>query len=161
TLGALDRAQAVADKMLLHDPLVRARGRFRIAQIAILEGRLAAAYDTLRIALAENRPLGLEGETTQGLISLRALAPIAGAAGDERRYARELADAFTSFGFLGNAASYGYEADLLDAPGQCPAIEPRLARVPDQQRSTVRRRFARSAAIAGCGSCKDAVAEGL
>jgi hypothetical protein len=67
---------------------------------AVFEGRFAAAYDSVRKALAEYRPFAFESELTQCLELLRALTPLVGDAGAQRRYMTELADTYCELALL-------------------------------------------------------------
>ena len=165
-LAGTDRladARAIADRMLLGSPLARARGRYRVAVTAVLEGRFAAAYDAARRALTEHRAFGLQSELTQCLELARSLAPLVADLPAQRRHTEELADVFANLiGDAGTAAATRFELALLDRREAAPSIEEHLAGLPDgPPRDVARRRMLRAAAAAGCGSAPTAVAAGF
>jgi tetratricopeptide (TPR) repeat protein len=156
-------ARAIADRMLIGSPLSRARGRHRIAVTSVFEGRFAAAYDTVRRAIAEHRPFGNQSELTQCLELARALAPLVADAEAQRRYTAELADVFANLiGDAGAAAATRFELALLDRRGGAPSIDEHLAGLDEgPARDVARRRMLRAAAVADCGSAHKAVAAGF
>ncbi|HWU89369.1 MAG TPA: serine/threonine-protein kinase [Kofleriaceae bacterium] len=155
--------RAIADRMLAGSPLVRARGRYRVAVTSVFEGRFAAAYDAVRRAITEHRMFGMQSELTQCLELARSIAPLV--AGDEaqRRYTAELAVAFAAVvGDAGAAAATRFELALLEQPGTAPSIDDHLAGLEDGPvRDVARRRMLRAAALAERGSPHEAVAAGF
>jgi tetratricopeptide (TPR) repeat protein/predicted Ser/Thr protein kinase len=159
-------ARAIADRMLAGTPLVRARGRYRVAVTAVLEGRFAAAYDAVRRAIAEHRAFGWMSEITQCLELARSIALLVANVGAQRRYTEELAVAFeTVIGDPGAAAATRFELALLDPParrGEAPSIDEHLASLEEGPlRDVARRRMLRAAALASVGSPEEAVAAGF
>ncbi len=159
----LSDARAIADRMLLGSPLTRARGRYRIAVTAVLEGRFAAAYDAVRRALTEHRTFGMQSELTQCLELARSIAPLVADLEAARRHTEELTEVFaTMVGDAGTAAATRFELALLERRGAAPSIEEHLAGLEDgPQRDVARRRMLRAAAVADCGSAPRAVAAGF
>jgi tetratricopeptide (TPR) repeat protein len=159
----LSDARAVADRMLVGSPLSRARGRYRVALIAVFEGQFAAAYDAVRRAIPDNRRYGLESELLQCLELARAIAPLVADVAAQRRYTEDLAAVFsTLIGDPGSAAAIRFELALLDRRETSPSIEAHLAGLEDGPvRDVARRRMLRAAAVAGCGDPEAAVAAGF
>jgi hypothetical protein len=156
-------AQRLADRMLLGSALGRARGRYRSAIAAVFDGRFAAAYDSIRVAIEEHRAFGDASELVQTLELARSIAPLVGDRDAERRFTRELADAFeTLVGDQATAAATRYELALLDRRGGAPNMEAHLAALAEgPARDVARRRMLRSAALADLGSPHRAVAAGF
>ena len=159
----LSDARAVADRMLVGSPLSRARGRYRVALIAVFEGQLAAAYDAVRRAILDNRRYGLESELPQCLELARAVAPLVADVGAQRRYTEELVSVFANLlGDAGSAAATRFELALHDRRETAPSIEAHLEGLEDGPvRDVARRRMLRAAAVAGCGDPEAAVAAGF
>jgi serine/threonine protein kinase/tetratricopeptide (TPR) repeat protein len=159
----LSDARAVADRMLVGSPLARARGRYRVALIAVFEGQFAAAYDAVRRAISDNRRYGIESELLQCLELARAIAPLVADVAVQRRYTEELANVFaTLIGDMGSAAATRFELSLLDRGTTPPSIEAHLEELEDGPvRDVARRRMLRAAAVAGCGDPEAAVAAGF
>ncbi len=156
-------AHRIADRMLVGNPLTRARGRYRIAVAAVIEGRFAAAYDSIRRAIDEHRVFGLQSELVQCLELARAIAPLVADVEAQRRYTSELAEAFaTLIGDMGTAAATRYELALIDRRRELPSIDEHLVGLVDGPvRDVARRRMLRAAAVADCGSAHKAVAAGF
>jgi len=156
-------AQRLADRMLLGTALTRARGRYRSAIAAVFDGRFAAAYDSIRIAIDEHRGFGYASELTQALQLARSIAPLVGERDAERRFTAELADAFeTIIGDQATAAATRYELALLDRRAGAPKIDDHLATLAEgPTRDIARRRMLRAAALADVGSPHRAVAAGF
>jgi tetratricopeptide (TPR) repeat protein len=159
----LSDARAVADRMLVGSPLARARGRYRVASIAVFEGQFAAAYDAVRRAIPDNRRYGIESELLQCLELARAVAPLVADVAAQRRYTEELAHVFaTLIGDAGSAAATRFELALIDHPRTAPSIDAHLEGLEDGPvRDVARRRMLRAAAVAGCGDPEAAVAAGF
>ena len=160
----LSDARAIADKMLVGSPLSRARGRYRVALIAVFEGQFAAAYDAVRRAILDNRRYGLESELPQCLELARSVAPLVADAAAQRRYTEELVGVLANLiGDAGSAAATRFELALLDRRGDAaPSIEAHLEGLEDGPvRDNARRRMLRAAAVAGCGDPEIAVAAGF
>jgi serine/threonine protein kinase/tetratricopeptide (TPR) repeat protein len=156
-------ARAIADRMLVGSPLSRARGRHRVAVAAVLQGRFAAAYDTVRRAIAEHSAFGFQSELTQCLELARALAPLVADQEAQRRYTEDLADVLENrIGDVCAAAATRFELALLVRRGTPPSIEEHLAGLEDSPlRESARRRMLRAAAVVDCGSAQEAVAAGF
>jgi len=159
-------ARAIADRMLAGSPLVRARGRYRVAVTAVLEGRFAAAYDAVRRAIAEHRAFGWMSEITQCLELARSIAPLVANTAAQRRYTEELTVAFKAlFGDTGAATATQFELSLIEPPeqrGAALSIDEHLEKLEEGPvRDVARRRMLRAAAIAGVGSLEEAVAAGF
>jgi tetratricopeptide (TPR) repeat protein len=159
----LSDARTVADRMLVGSPLSRARGRYRVALIAVLEGQFAAAYDAVRRAIPDNRRYGVESELVQCLELARAVAPLVADGQAQRRYTEELASVFaTLVGDAGAAAATRFELALLDKSAAPPSIDAHLDGLEDGPvRDVARRRMLRAAAVAGRGDPEAAVAAGF
>ncbi len=159
----LSDARAIADRMLVGSPLSRARGRYRVALIAVFEGQFAAAYDAVRRAIPDNRRYGIESELLQCLELARAVAPLVADVAAQRRYTEDLANVFaTLIGDPGSAAATRFELALLDRQGAPPSIEAHLEGLEDGPvRDVARRRMLRAAAVAGGGDPEAAVAAGF
>jgi tetratricopeptide (TPR) repeat protein len=159
----LSGARAIADRMLAGSPLLRARGRFRVAMIAVFEGRFAAAYDAVRRAISEHRAFGWQSELTQCLELARSIAPLVADVAAQARHAEELAAVFsTMIGDAAAAAAIRFELALLDTGGAAPSIDDYLAGLDDgPMRDTARRSMLRAAALAGYGAPHAAVAAGF
>jgi predicted ATPase/predicted Ser/Thr protein kinase len=165
----LSGARAIADRMLAGSPLVRARGRYRVAVTAVLEGRFAAAYDAARRAIAEHRAFGWMSEITQCLELARSIAPLVANPAAQRRYTEELGVAFQAvFGDAAATAATQFELALLDPPERgdqrdaVPSIDEHLEKLEEgPARDVARRRMLRAAALAGVGSPAEAVAAGF
>jgi serine/threonine protein kinase/tetratricopeptide (TPR) repeat protein len=156
-------ARTIADRMLAGSPLVRARGRYRIAMTSVFEGRFAAAYDAVRRAITEHRAFGVQSELTQCIELARSIAPLVADVHAQRRYTDELAVAFTSIvGDAGAAAATRFELVLLERRDAAPSIADHLVGLEDGPvRDVARRRMLRAAALADCGSPHEAVAAGF
>ena len=160
-LGDVVAAHQLADRMLLGTPAQRAHGRYRMGEIAVVEGRFGAAYETLKRAAEENRPFGGESRLTQTLALLRSIAPLVGAAGDERRWTDELARAQATVGQNATAAAVTSFAATLIGHKVCPTPSVFLDALPEgEEREAARRQMIRASASAGCGSCAEVVAAG-
>jgi tetratricopeptide (TPR) repeat protein len=163
----LSDARAVADRMLVGSPLARARGRYRVALIAVFEGQFAAAYDAIRRAIHDNRRYGIESELSQCLELARAVAPLVADVAAQRRYTEDLVNVFATLsGDAGSAAATRFELALLDrgatTPSTTPSIDAHLEGLEDGPvRDVARRRMLRAAAVAGCGDPEAAVAAGF
>jgi tetratricopeptide (TPR) repeat protein len=150
--------------MLVGSPLSRARGRYRVALIAVFEGQFAAAYDAVRRAILDNRRYGLESELPQCLELARSVAPLVADAAAQRRYTEELVGVLANLiGDAGSAAATRFELALLDRRGDTPpSIDAHLEGLEDGPvRDNARRRMLRAAAVAGCGDPEVAVAAGF
>jgi tetratricopeptide (TPR) repeat protein len=156
-------AQRLADRMLLGSVLSRGRGRYRSAIAAVFEGRFAAAYDSIRVAIEEHRAFGHASELVQTLELARSIAPLVGDRDAERRFTGELAEAFeTLVGDNATSAATRYELALLDRRGGPPRIEEHLAALAEgPARDVARRRMLRAAALADLGPPHRAVAAGF
>ncbi len=156
-------AHRIADRMLIGNSLTRARGRYRIAVAAVIEGRFAAAYDSIRRAIDEHRVFGIQSELLQCLELARAIAPLVADVEAQRRYTSELAETFaTLVGDMGTAAATRYELALIDRRRELPSIDEHLVGLVDgPMRDVARRRMLRAAAVADCGSAHKAVAAGF
>ncbi len=160
--GRTAQAQAILERVQTEGPEPLARAKYRSGVIAVLEGRLTNAYQTLVEALEVNRPLGLRSDTSQILETLQSLAWL-GQPGDLERWTEELAALHATLGAVQYAAATRYELALVRrAPGEpCPDPGEILASVPDGRRaSSLRVQVVRLAAEASCGSCRDALAAG-
>ncbi len=161
----LSDARAVADRMLVGSPLARARGRYRVALIAVFEGQFAAAYDAIRRAIQDNRRYGIESELSQCLELARAVAPLVADVAAQRRYTEDLVNVFATLaGDAASAASTRFELALLDrgATSPAPSIDAHLDGLEDGPvRDVARRRMLRAAAVAGCGDPEAAGAAGF
>ncbi len=152
-------AQRLVDRMLLGSPLSRARARYRTAVIAVFEGRLGAAYQLARAALAEFLPFGLEGELTQCLELIRALAPLVVTPDEVTAATAALANEFAHEADPAIAAVYRYRVAL--AGPTCPKLDDFLADLDPTYHGAARRDMLRFGALGNCASYKDAVAAGL
>jgi tetratricopeptide (TPR) repeat protein len=156
-------ARAVAARLLQAAPQHRARGRYRLGVIATLEGRLAAAYDSLVGAVREARPFGEEADIKQTLEAAQALAVAAGRGADRDALLEELARLQELGGAPGLGAATRFERALhARGAGPCPDLEAAAARLPDGPvRQAARRAMMRAAADAGCAPCAAVVRDGL
>ena len=159
--GRLHDAAAIAAKLLRGDQIDRARGHRRLGDIALLEGRFAAALDAFEQAAAEGRQFGNDGEVVQSLESLRSLASWMGDEKAADTHARAQEEIFRSMGALGSAATVAFERAL--ARGPCPSLDHALDGIPRGVAERIARRdILRAAATRpGCGSCAAVVAAGL
>ncbi len=158
----LTEAAAIADKLVRGDALAHQRGLHRQGVIAVLDGRFAAAYQSLADAMHPREPLGMFSENFQILQSLQSLAWI-GAPGDRARWTTALADQFASFGEVRKEALTRYELALLErAPrAACPTIDDAMEMIPaGALRNAARPAFLRMGPEHGCGRCADVVASG-
>jgi tetratricopeptide (TPR) repeat protein len=156
-------AHRIADRMLIGDELARARGRYRVAMVAVLEGRFAAAYDAVRRAIVENRAFAFQSELAQCLELARALAPLVGDVDAQRGFCAELASVFEDVvGDPATAAATRFELALLERRGGPPSLDEALHGLEHgPSRDVARRRMLRAAAVADCGSPHKAVAAGF
>ena len=124
-------ARAIADRMLVGSPLARARGRYRVALIAVFEGQFAAAYDAIRRAIQDNRKYGIDSELSQCLELARALAPLVADTAAQRRYTEDLVGVFANLaGDTASAAALRFELALLDHGAAAPATAPTATAAP-------------------------------
>lgn len=154
----LSEAQRIVDRMLLGTPLSRARGRYRSAVLAIFEGRIGAAQLLGTQAAEEYGPnVGEESELPQCLTLLRSIGDSATSGSATARLAAWL----SGVGDTQAAAVYLYRGALAAGGGSCPTIDTFTTELDEVDREESRRDILRSAAIAGCASCKDALARGF
>ncbi|MBA2540430.1 MAG: protein kinase [Deltaproteobacteria bacterium] len=156
-------AREIAQRLLREGPIDRARAHKRLGDIAVLEGRFAAAYDSYAAAARDGRPFGLEGGTREALEGLRTLATILDRKPEAASHMKDLADVL---GELGNASARSiasFEHALESRTGTaCPDLAAAVAAIEDPgSRETARKRMLRAGAVRGCGTCKDVVAAGV
>jgi serine/threonine-protein kinase len=161
--GRTREARGPADRLLHGSARDRSYGRHRLGQIAISEGRFAAAYESLQEAAVEARPLGLEGETEQILDLLRTLAPVVGREADVEKLLEELGQVREALGAAGGAVAARFETALRRARGgACPALDAGLGKLAKGPAHTIARiDMQRAAAEAGCLPCSTVVGAGL
>jgi serine/threonine protein kinase/tetratricopeptide (TPR) repeat protein len=144
--GQLPRARRLAEQMVLGSPLERARGRYRMAVIAVLEGKFSSAHNSLRKAIHANRSFGYESELTQCLELGRVIAHVVGDVAAQRAMTRELAEVFTTIvGDPACDAILRHELAILEH-GQA-NIEEHLAPLDGGPRDLARMRMLRMAAL--------------
>jgi tetratricopeptide (TPR) repeat protein len=153
-------AQRIAERMLLGSALERARGRYRMAVVAVMEGKFATALNGARRAIDENRPFGAESELTQCLELARSLTRMIGDTAGERAFGLDLAGLFGGFiGDVANEAALRFDVALLDST-DC-QIEDHLGKLGGAERDHARTQMLRSAGGAGRVSDRDVVAAGF
>ena len=163
-IGDLAGAQAIADRMLLGNALVRARGRYRTGVVGVLQGRFGAAYETLRKAAVETAPFGGESELIQVLRLTIAIAPLAGQPGDLAGLRNDLIAILEQIGDTARVATVRYDLALAGRGrgARCPDLGGFLAALPDGPvRNGARRHIQRAGARAGCVPCATVVADGF
>ncbi len=153
----LREARDVAARLLAGDDLARVRGKRRLGEIAILEGRFEAAWSSLEEALALGRPHGLAGETLLTLESLRAIAPLVQRKDAVPRLVEELEGLVRQVGDLGTAAALAAERRPA---GPCPPAR-ELDRLRGEDRAVADVHLQRARAEAGCAPCADVTAAGV
>jgi len=161
-LGQTREARRLATRLLRGSDFDRARGHYRLGIAAVLEGRLAAAYESFDAGLARARDQGSANEEVQLRESLRELAVLLGRVDDARRLTVEQAATFRGIGMLAWTAVFELEDALLANGASRPSLEELIARVPaGTARHTAEAHLLRVAAAAGLASHADAVRAGL
>ena len=152
-------AQAIAYRLLREEGIDRTRGQRRLADVAMLEGRLGAARDSLELVVREGRRFGLEGGSREALEALRSLAPRVG----DSRSSEQLSVLLQEQGLDAARATAQLEEALVRArPGQCPDARAAASRLPDGSvRDDAFRDMLRVSAEHGCARCEDVVKAGL
>ncbi len=157
--GQLSHARRMAERLLLGSPLERARGRYRMAVIAVFEGKFAAANNSLRKAIGANRAFGMESELTQCLELGRAIASVVGDAASHRKLTAELADVYANvIGDPSCAAIVRHELAVLDGKLE---IEPHLESLEGAARDLARTRMLRHVALVDPAFSRAAVDSGF
>ncbi len=160
--GKTAEARAVADRLVGQDELSRARGRRRLGEIAVLEGRFGAAFDSYRGAVEAGRRFGMEGELAQSFEGLRVVAPLVGRQPEARQTTLEMAKYLDTLHDAPAAAALRYELALSEPGGACPDIDVSAARVPEgPARDLARLHMLRAGAQVACASCREAVQAGM
>jgi tetratricopeptide (TPR) repeat protein len=143
--GQLAHARRMVERMLLGSALERARGRYRMAVIAVFEGKFAAAHNSLRKAIDANRPFALESELSQCLELARVIARVVGDLPAQRRLTGELADTHANVvKDPASAAIFRHELALLDGHVE---VEPHLAGLEGAARDLARTHMLRNVAL--------------
>ena len=153
----LREASAIADRMLHGTAYDRQLARFRIATIAIMEGRFSGAYETLK-SLHEPgaNVFGMEFAFVE---SQRDLARSLGLTEDALRFDAEVEKYHATNG--ADVAALRVRFDRLLAHG-CTAVEPLVGSLPDGPgRAIARRLLLRAAAAKGCVPCAEVVQAGM
>ena len=163
--GRWDEASALADRLLADavaagDPELQRIGRLRLAEIAILRGRFAAARRTLAPLLEAPDATRLIFTVAHQMLADASLAigDRADALALHRALRRGANGARTA---ILDATEEDLTIALLEAPANaCPDLEPRLARLPEPRRSVLRERMTRLGASFGCVPCTRVLALG-
>lgn len=154
----LAEAQRVADRMLLGSPLARARGRYRNAVIAVFEGRFAAGEAAAEQAVREyGTATGEDSEVAQALVIRRQLGDPAAALAATTALAAWLHGVSDHE----SEAVYRYRAALMAPRARCPDPSTFLGELDPEDHTEAMRDITRSAALAGCATCKAVLAAGF
>ena len=161
-------ARAVASRLVDIDEHARAFGLYRLGVIAVIEGRLAAARESLVAAVEAHRPLGSQSELLQALEALLSLDERVPSGDDQVAHLAELERTFTLFDMRAQAAAARYEQALLrKVAGTCPPPEAFLKDLDEpRERTIAKREMLRAAAPAargpaGCARCAEVLRAGL
>jgi serine/threonine protein kinase/tetratricopeptide (TPR) repeat protein len=161
--GQIREARAVADRLLADGEHGQAFGLYRLGLIAILEGRLGSARDSLAASLVVQRSLGTESELLLTLVALLSLHErVTGGEGQEAEQ-EELARTLMLFGMPARAAVARYEQALpREAGAACPRPGDFLRELGDEEaRAQAAREMLRAAAQVGCAPCAAVLHAGL
>ncbi len=158
-----DAARRCAEELLQSNEPWRTRARRRLGEVAILEGRFAAAEEALRASVESGRPQGVEGDLALSLQALRGLSALLDRPAEVGQYTGELARVLDDVGDASSAALVRFEDALASrGSGPCPDLDRALAPMREgAARLELRRHLVRVAAAARCVSCAEAVRLGL
>lgn len=141
-------------------PLWASRAQALVGTMAIMQGHLESARDSLLPALAPGRPFGMESLTTELLTSLARLDEVAGRTTDAHAHLVDLAQTLRAFGDVPLGTAVGAEAELLSDPRDCSGITATLAQLEGPAALTARRHLVRVASRWGCADCAEVLKEG-
>jgi tetratricopeptide (TPR) repeat protein len=154
-------ASEIADQMLRGAAPQRARAWTSLGTIATLQGRFGQALSDFQSAVTEGGAYTTQASVRAALESRRWLAKVVGSK-ETDRFFRDISAYYRATSNPWMAATVELQRSLNADPGHCPDVEAIVAGLPDTPaRQVVRLQMLRSAALAGCGSCRDVISNGM